>query len=1803
MGSKILKSLMSVVLVIGLMPTLAMADDATVQTPSEEDGAGIAAQTISTSDDSVPVAAVQEADAEDARPALVKGENDVFKEYVQDTELVATLTTDGTLTITGSGDMPNWQNADTDEGRAKINHTDNRPWRSKNVTKIVIGSGITRVGDLSFWGTCNNVTQIILPDSLKAIGFAAFSQQSPNTMIVPDGVKIDRGWACGPETKKIVFLGECDISNALGKVQYTYGWTGFTALVESGQTNLIADLQKSGKDGEKDINTCSNIEQCELLGACGGDEGYASSVYYSYKDGTLTISGSGSIRDYSAENKAPWADKEVENIVVEDGVTSIGAYAFANNTGIASVSVPTSVSMIGDNAFNVQSCKSDGTTFAVAKDSAADKWLTDRDLALDPTLDEHGRPYLQLNEGEKYKDYIGTTQLVATLTNDGTLTISGEGAMPVWVSNSEASGADNFYTKRPWQKYEGEVQRIVVADGVTSVGNLSFYLCCSNVKEILLADTVTSIGHAAFSWQQKLTSVAIPQSVKSLTSWAFSWSVKDTYYLGADNMSSKQNLLYNYNQSPKYNAHCLEGSKTASNVANDATVAPNGVKTYQAGELGACGVAPFSSSVYYAYDSETKTLNIMGTQAMRDYSDDDPAPWSSLDVRNVVVSKDVQHIGSHAFCGNSGISYVSVANGSTTIGDHAFDTAKLNSIYFVCSDNSKIAKWVTDNGGSLAVSEGSCGDFATWKFEGTTLTISGSGAMANYSADNAAPWAGLSAFVDSVVVESGITSIGDYCFAGLSNVSNVSIPATVSAIGEKSFADCAKLASLRLPEHTKQVKGSSFENCADSLTISGYQTTVDAFAEKLTQGKTTINVTVPTRLKVLFVGNSFSQNAVSQLEQIARSAGVEETLVANLHKSAHPLSGYVANSTSKANEYEYAERGTLADTSHNRGVNGCNLDYGLTAQDWDIVVLQPYCWQSYAKENGPQGEQFVSASGYENIKTLAAYAKANTSNPEAKLAFYQIWSRPFDYLQFDSANDHIWDGGYVDGVTSQSVWKVILDAYDYKSGESPFTYYVPVGTAIENARLTSLEESPVKVADTGQTYKQAVGSGLNSDNIHLNAWGSYIDGLTFTKALTGLSIDDVTYKPSSMTDGEMALAKAAVNAAFDGPSKNAQGNVNALTYAKVGDMSFSTLAEAVAAAKSGDVLELFGMPKSDGDLTIAAGVTVKTYGSQAAHTIALTSGGVIGTNGLIANSGAVVDGTATNAPVSIDAVTGAATTQNVAEWNGTQYASVQEAINAAAEAKNCTSANPVKLLCSVAEPVTIAEGTTIALDLNGFTLSDSAVAQDKNVSDADRHHTITNNGYLEIRDSSENHTGAVDNVSHSRGALWNGPTGDARVHGGKFWRSAENGNSSNDSGGNSWYTIKNYGAMTIDGANVNVIQGADGKGGFSSLIANGWQGVSGEPTPTSAGAMLTIEKGMFNGGLNTIKNDGYGHLTINGGSFKNQKQAALLNWSVATIDGGDFQVSDSATYIVLNSQDKDNAEEWSGNLTIAGGTFGNESGSNVKLIKDFGDGYPFGSATVSGGTFTGTLPSGLAGLTVSGGAFSDDSFKDYCEPGYAPSKNATGTYSPATAKSWTTDLSQYGKDSAPDATTLGYTADEAKTLAFAGWYVSDAEDAAAFTATTGKAYAKFVKISDLIKFRGGSLRIDGPAVTESTSFRFGYFTSVPDGAEYLTSGWNWFVGQYEQDYAEAKSRVVYEDGSAMANLVVTELPTAWYGVDVKVREHLEYRTADGTKVAIDETDYNARSVYNVAEKIVKSGAGKEQKDYAQSILDTKKVSN
>ena len=116
---------------------------------------------------------------------------------------------------------------------------------------------------------------------------------------------------------------------------------------------------------------------------------------------------------------------------------------------------------------------------------------------------------------------------------------------------------------------------------------------------------------------------------------------------------------------------------------------------------------------------------------------------------------------------------------------------------------------------SAVVESGTCGENLTWTLDAAgTLTVSGTGAMGDYYR---APWYSNRDSIKAVVIESGVTTIGDSAFEDCSSLTSITIPEGVTTIGGRAFEDCTSLSSITIPEGITTIGDRAFDGCS-SLT-------------------------------------------------------------------------------------------------------------------------------------------------------------------------------------------------------------------------------------------------------------------------------------------------------------------------------------------------------------------------------------------------------------------------------------------------------------------------------------------------------------------------------------------------------------------------------------------------------------------------------------------------------------------------------------------------------------------------------------------------------------------------------------------------------------------------------------------------------------------------------------------------------------------------------------------------------------------------------------------------------------------------
>ena len=678
-----------------------------------------------------------------------------------------------------------------------------------------------------------------------------------------------------------------------------------------------------------------------------------------------------------------------------------------------------------------------------------------------------------------------------------------------------------------------------------------------------------------------------------------------------------------------------------------------------------------------------------------------------------------------------------------------------------------------------------------------------------------------------------------------------------------------------------------------------------------------------------------------------------------------------------------------------------------------------------------------------------------------------------------------------------------------------------------------------------------------------------------------------------------------------------QAQIDALAVASVGDSKYQSLTEAIDAAQNGQTVTL--LADATEDVTVAAG-----------KNIALDLGGKTLTN--------------TNAnpkQATLTIAQGAtATVKNGSVIGGTNYYTIQNNGTATLEDVTATAGNTGSSMIDNYGALTITSGT--------YTGGLDTVKNEPNAK-----LTITGGAFTLTKGTSSGFTGVVFNygdLTISGGEFIQGdksaPYGQAQVIHTDKDKSGSAVPSTIISGG----TFKNLcirstalavratnaaaGATKVSGGTFNksISEGYCADGFIPTKNADGTYGVKeghyvaqigSKKYETLADAIRLATKGKTVTLLTDVEQNS--QLTIgksitldlNGKTIKNTKDIwgdnanailSITNGAKVTITGdGTIDAKENDCYtinVVKGDLTIENGTFYGnvsvvqvqeGTLSVKGGTFDLHQkweGSSKYLFNCIDDAYASGSANVaiSGGTFVGFDPS----------ASPEGEGTSYLAPGYAPTDNGDGMYGVKLAEGAYLLRDYRSGDQA------SWTYPTQEGMAFAGWY----KDAAFKTACTtsdveGAAYAKFVKISDLITFKGGSLRTDltGEDNYSMTSLRFGYEMHAPDGAKLDRENWGW---TYRNPNSGASASVKAENywridnNGVITNLVIREISkdgqAANYSTRYEVNAQLAYVTKDGTKVCVkDET--RVRSVNDVAEAIKNdSFASDVDLKYANGIL-------
>lgn len=241
----------------------------------------------------------------------------------------------------------------------------------------------------------------------------------------------------------------------------------------------------------------------DVSGTCGGNLEWTFDV----DTETLTVSGTGDMQNYSNTNKAPWDQyrNKIKQVVINDGVASLGAFAFSDCEQFISVSIPNSVTSIGNHTFFGCSALTE-----ISLPFAGESLRGTKNTYFGYIF---GAPSYEGNQ-----KYIPTSLKRVTITKATRIqpnAFAGCGGLTSVILSDNVTGIGSG----AFSDCTG-LTSMIIPNRVKTIGASSF-LNCTGLTSVTIGGGVTNIFGSAFSGCTALTDVTIPGSVKTIGAFAF----------------------------------------------------------------------------------------------------------------------------------------------------------------------------------------------------------------------------------------------------------------------------------------------------------------------------------------------------------------------------------------------------------------------------------------------------------------------------------------------------------------------------------------------------------------------------------------------------------------------------------------------------------------------------------------------------------------------------------------------------------------------------------------------------------------------------------------------------------------------------------------------------------------------------------------------------------------------------------------------------------------------------------------------------------------------------------------------------------------------------------------------------------------------------------------------------------------------------------------------------------------------------------------------------------------------------------
>lgn len=634
----------------------------------------------------------------------------------------------------------------------------------EKLTNINLSEGLTEIKDGLFKG-CISLNEIELPTSITKIGDSTFENcSSLYSIVIPNNVVVIGEYAF----RNCVELTFVTMSNSVEKISKMafykcYKLIGITlpatlTLIDSEAFNLCYNLfeiynfseltlsKVSGSNGyvayyAKIIHTVEEESSIVVIdGIIYFKDSEESYIAIGLADKTKTAltfdSHTTSINQYAFRNNSNLSDE----MIIPEHITNIGLYAFENCIGLTKLTFMDGVKIIGSGAF--RGCI--GLTEVTVPNS--------------------------VTSANAFQGCSNVTKLTT-------------GYLPAgWYSNYEYG-----YVASTFISYFTNVQEVVLLDGVTSVGEYTFYRIIS-LKKITLSNTVTSIGGSAFSYCSNLVSVVMTDSVESIGASAFYGCSSLTEIILPTGITTIGDSTF-YGCSSLIEIIIPEsvtsiGNRAFSNCSQlEEIIIPKNVTTIGSNTFSGCtGVEHLITSYLTAGNSSgpgefiNSFTNLRRIELLENITTiPNYAFYNFKNLTSVVMANSVTSIGQNAFYGCENLSEISLSNCLTSIGNSAFSGCKN-------------LKEINLPNGLISIGQNA--------FYGSGLT--------------------------EISIPEGVTAIQRDMFNNCTELREINLPSTLTTIGSYSIANCSNICTITIPQSVTTIESGAFANCYKLIEVFNY---------------------------------------------------------------------------------------------------------------------------------------------------------------------------------------------------------------------------------------------------------------------------------------------------------------------------------------------------------------------------------------------------------------------------------------------------------------------------------------------------------------------------------------------------------------------------------------------------------------------------------------------------------------------------------------------------------------------------------------------------------------------------------------------------------------------------------------------------------------------------------------------------------------------------------------------------------------------------------------------------------------------